>query len=199
VIYHRFSKHPVPRPTTSQGVLESGDDHASVVPAPHSKFALLALAVVLWPLIWPSSWSVEGRRECRVPPGEDPFRVLHAPTCDEPIDAYHQRVRELVRDLEPGAVLFTGWTLLYPDYYVAHVEMGRTDLIFVQDYPQADCFELADSAVEYAEEMAGGGHAVYFTHVVAKIAKKFELAKVQRGRDKLFRLGAKKINSPGCP
>lgn len=177
--------------------IESGDAHASVVPAPHCKFGLIALAVVLWPLAWPSSWSVEGRRECLVPPGEPPFRVLYAPTCKEPIDVYHQRVRELVHDLEPGAVLFTGWDLLYPDYYVAHVESDRKDLVFVQDYPQADCHELADSAVEYAEEMAANGHPVYFTHVVGKIAAKFELDEVQRGRDKLYRLGAKKLNSPG--
>ena len=160
---------------------------------PHSKFGLLALAIVLWPLIWPSSWSVERRRECLVPPGEEPFCVLYAPTCQEPIEVYHQRVRDLVHDLEPGAVLFTGWTLLYPDYYVAHIEMGRTDLIFVQDYPQADCFELADSAVEYAEEMAATGHPVYFTHIVGKIAAKFELAEVHRGRDTLFRDGSQEI------
>ncbi len=153
---------------------------------------VLALALVLWPLAWPSSWTAEGRRECRVPPGEPPFRVLYAPTCKEPIDVYHQRVRDLVRELEPGAVLFTGWDLLYPDYYVAHVEMGRTDLIFVQDYPQADCFQLADSAVEYAHEMASTGHAVYFTHIVGKIVAKFELAEVRRGRDTLYRLGPRK-------
>ena len=165
--------------------------------SPCSKLGLLALAIVLWPLVWPSSWSVEGRRECCVPPGEPAFRVLYAPTCKEPIDVYHQRVRDLVHDLEPGAVLFTGWDLLYPDYYVAHIEMGRTDLIFVQDYPQADCFELADSAVEYAQEMASTGHSVYFTHKVGKIAAKFEFTQVQRGRDTLQRLGPKKLNSPG--
>ena len=160
---------------------------------PHSLWSLLALVVILWPLFWPGSWSVERRRECRVPPGEDPFRVLYAPTCKEPIEVYHQRVRAMVRDLEPGAVLFTGWTLLYADYYVAHVELGRTDLVFVQDYPQADCFELADSAVEYAAEMASTGHAVYFTHIVGKIAAKYRLTEVQRGRDKLYRMGPKLV------
>ncbi len=52
----------------------------------------------------------------------------------------------------------------------------------------------------YAEEMAATGHAVYFTHDVGKkITTKFELAEVRRGRDTLYRMGPKKINSPGRP
>ena len=152
---------------------------------------IAALAVVLWPLLWPSAWTVEGRRACQVPPGEDPFLVNYAPTCGESMDRFHDRVRLLVRDLEPDAVVFTGWCLLYPYYYVAHVEQGRTDLVFFQDYPHPYYFELADSAVEFTE-LNAPHRPVYFTHVVRKVAEKFEMTPVVRGRDTLYRVGAKK-------
>jgi hypothetical protein len=151
----------------------------------------VALAIVLWPLAWPSAWTVEGRRACQVPPGEDPFLVNYAPTCGEPMEQFHERVRLLVHDLEPHAVVFTGWCLLYPYYYVAHVELGRTDLVFLQDYPHPYYFELADSAVEFTEENAPH-RPVYFTHVVRKVAERFEMTPVPRGRDTLYRVGAKK-------
>ena len=64
---------------------ESGNE------SPHSILAILAVAVVLSPLLWPSSWTCEGRRECLVPPGEDPFRVLYAPTCKQPIERLSSR------------------------------------------------------------------------------------------------------------
>ena len=148
---------------------------------------LLGLGIVLWPLARPGAWNVEGRRECRVPPEEDPFRVEWSPTFQEPIDQFHQRVRELVHDLEPGAIVFTGWCPLYAYYYVAHVELDRTDLVFLQDYPHPYTFELADSAVEYAAEMSPF-RPVYFTHVVRKVAERLEMAPVRRGRDTLYRV-----------
>jgi len=48
-----------------------------------------------------------------------------------------------------NAIIFLNWDLLYPSYYVAHVELGRTDLMFVESYPADDQDGLADSVLEF--------------------------------------------------
>jgi hypothetical protein len=151
-------------------------------PVTHDLFpCLLGLAVVIWPLLWPDAWNVERRRECWVPPEEDLFRVEQSPKL-------HQQARDLVHDLEPGAVLFTGWCPLYAYYYVAYVEQNRRDLEFIQDYPRANYFELADSALDYVKEVSPR-RPVYFTHIVRKVAAVFEMTPVRRGQETLYRVG----------
>ena len=101
---------------------------------------LIALALVVWPLFRADAWNDEHRRDARVPPGEDPFRVEYSPTFREPIEDFRQRARLLVDALEPGAVVFTGWchsirTITWPTWRKA----GR-DLTFYQDYPHPRTF-----------------------------------------------------------
>jgi len=145
---------------------------------------ILGLAVVLSPMAFPGAWNEEGRRRCWAPPEAEPLGVEYSPT-------FHSRVRLLVRDLEDDAVLFTGWSQLYPCYYVAHVEQGRTEMVFFQDYPQPYHFELADSALKYVRRMAPT-RPVYFTHVVKKVDEEFELEAVRRGRQTLYLVGSQK-------
>ena len=145
---------------------------------------VLGLAVVLWPLAWPEAWNSERRRDAWTPPQEDLFLVEHSPEL-------HEAARRLVDDLEPGAVLFTGWCPLYAYDYVAFVERGRTDLAFYQDYPRAYSFELADSALDCVKE-ASRTRPVYFTHVVRKVAAAVEMTPVRRGRETLYRVGRPK-------
>jgi len=156
-------------------------------PSGHSPAALnatlgaLGLAVVMSPMVFPAAWNDEGRRDCWTPPEAEPFQIAYSP-------AFHGEIRQLVRDLEDDAVLFTGWSQLYPCYYVAHVEQGRTRMVFIQDYPQPYYFELADSALQYVRRTAPT-RPVYFTHVVGKVEEQFELKPVRRGRQILYRVG----------
>ncbi|MFH1267635.1 MAG: hypothetical protein ABIK89_18115, partial [Planctomycetota bacterium] len=150
--------------------------------APNAVLGLLGLAVVISPMAFPGAWNEEGRRQCWTPPEAEPFRAEHSLTL-------RFQVRLLVRELEDDAVLFTGWSQLYPCYYVAHVEQGRTEMVFIQDYPQSYHFELADSALEYVRRTAPG-RPVYFTHVVEKVDEEFELEPVRRGRQTLYRVGS---------
>jgi len=48
-----------------------------------------------------------------------------------------------------NAIVFLDRGLLCPSYYVAHIELGRTDLIFVETYPADDQDGLADSVLEF--------------------------------------------------
>jgi hypothetical protein len=143
--------------------------------------AILGLVVVVSPLFSSAAWSADGRRRCWVPPEEEPLRVEHSAL-------FHQEIRQLVTGLEDDAVLFVGWSRLYPCYYVAHLEQGRTQMVFIQDYPRPYHFELADSALEYVEEVAPT-RPVYFTHVVAKVENVLPLEPVHCGREILYRVG----------
>lgn len=156
-------------------------------PPRHSPAALgallgiLGLTVVVSPMWFSGAWNDEGRRDCWAPPEAEPFRVAYSAS-------FHREVRYLVDDLEDDAVLFVGWSELYPCYYVAHVEQGRTDMVFIHDYPQPFHFELADSALGYVES-AVLDRPVYFTHVVDKVERRFELKPVRRGHETLYRVG----------
>ncbi|PKO19048.1 MAG: hypothetical protein CVU39_00420 [Chloroflexi bacterium HGW-Chloroflexi-10] len=69
-------------------------------------------------------------------PIEDPFWV-------------QEEAASLVNALEPDAIVFTGWDMLYPYYFVAHLEQGRTQMRFHETYPQEGMSGLADSTVIY--------------------------------------------------
>ena len=88
-------------------------------------------------------------------------------------------------------MVFTGWCHLYPYYYVAHLENGRTDLTFIQDYPHPYHFELADSALEYVKHLkqVSPHRPVYFSGVVTKVADAFEMEETRRGSETLYRVG----------
>ena len=151
--------------------------------------AIAGLCLVLWPMLSADAFNSEGRRIANLPPEEQdaPFGVEYS-------TEFHQHVRELIADFEPDAVVFTGWCLVYPYYYVAHVEMGRTDMEFLQDYPHPYHFELADSALAYVEEVSPH-RPVYFTHIVAKVAEVFEIEPIRRGGETFFRVG-KRLKRP---
>jgi hypothetical protein len=58
----------------------------------------------------------------------------------------------LVNSLENNAILLTDWDLLYPCYYVAHVEEERLGMMFIQAYPALDQRALAESAREFLRQ-----------------------------------------------
>jgi len=147
----------------------------------NTTLGLLGLTVVISPMLFAGAWNDQGRRECWVPPEAAPFPAEHSP-------AFHRQIRLLVDGLEDDAVLFIGWPQLYPCYYVAHVEQGRTRMVFIQDYPHPYHFQLADSALEYVRQ-AAPARPVYFTHVVGKIEGRFQLTPVRRGGQTLYRVG----------
>lgn len=146
--------------------------------------AILGVIAVLLPMTFPRAWNEEGRRKCWVPPEEDPPRVEYSAR-------FHQDVRELIGKLEDDAVVFTGWCVIYPYYYVAHVEQGRTGIVILHDYPTANHFELADSALEYVKHVkqVTPDRPIYFTHVVRKVADVFELEPAHTGLENLYRVG----------
>ena len=167
----------------------------AISPAAWDRLAAAAgLCLVIWPMAFTDAWNVEGRRRVWLPPQEQdtPFRVEYSAQ-------FHRQVRELIDDLEPDAVVFVGWCLVYPYYYVAHVEQGRTQMQFIHDYPMKDHFDLADSALEYVRQVSPQRPVYFADHraIEKRPGKLFELRPVRRGRELLYRVGGiKATKSP---
>jgi hypothetical protein len=64
-------------------------------------------------------------------------------------------------------------------------------LLFFQDYPHADYYELADSAVDHVRRTSPA-RPVYFTHIVRRVSELYELTPVKRGEETLYKVGKKK-------
>lgn len=61
----------------------------------------------------------------------------------------HDEAKVLVNAVEPDAIVFTSWDMLYPYYFVAHVEQGKTGMAFHETYPQDGMNGLAESTADY--------------------------------------------------
>jgi hypothetical protein len=113
----------------------------------------LGLILLLF-LSIPSAYIAEAVRAGRIEflntmYGNFPFNEYPYPV-NEPERVY-QQAKTLVDKLEDNAIVFTDWETLYPLYYVAHVEEGRTGMAFHETFPQDGVTRLADSAVTYIE------------------------------------------------
>ncbi len=160
--------------------------------------ALVGLGVIAWPMLLADAWK-DGRRNFWLPPGEeDAFQIKDSPK-------FHREVRQLIKALEPNALVFTGWCTLYPYYYVARIEQGRTDLQFIQYDPHPGQKELAKSAVEHIQEVLLKRQrpvyftvpAEYFDRAGKKLAELFEVGPVRRGRETLYRVREKGLVGGG--
>ena len=88
----------------------------------------------------------------------------------------HVDARRIVNQLEDDAILFTDWNRLYPAYYVAHVEQGRTGIWVHETYP---CCErgLSKTAMEYIAANIGL-RPIYFTQSDPALTTRYRLVTV---------------------
>ncbi len=144
--------------------------------------AAVGVIVVICPMLWADAWGPDGRRTAWLP--QEERDAMPVADCAK----FHEEVRLLIDDLEDDAIVVTGWCTLYPYYYVAHIEQGRTGMVFIQNFPQKDHFELADSLLQYVEEVSPH-RPVYFTEARKRATERFELRPVKRGGATLYRVG----------
>lgn len=142
--------------------------------------ALLAMGLSMWPMLAPR-W--EAIRD-----GEVPFAGEQAYPYDRNADTLHRTAMATVSQLEPNAIVFTDWYWLYPCYYVAHIELGRTDLQFVETAPRNDKGGLASSVIEFVREKIEV-HPIYFTQRVQALERAgFRLMPVSIGPTRFFKV-----------
>ena len=82
------------------------------------------------------------------------LRHVEIPGYPFPIDhpgAVQTEAQGIVDSVEEDAIVFVPWDLLYPCYFVAHIEESRTSLDFHETYPQEGVSRLADSTLAYIE------------------------------------------------
>jgi hypothetical protein len=97
------------------------------------------------------------------------------------------KLAALVSSLEDDAALFTDWDLLYPCYYVAHVEQERTGITFLQAYPAIGQRELAESARQFLREQSPY-RPIYFLEPLPELANEFAFERSIKGGWTVFRI-----------
>jgi hypothetical protein len=105
-------------------------------------------------------------------------------------DEYTYRVAyATVIKLPDNAIIFTEWDIMWPYYYVAHLEEGRMDLAFIEAFPADDQENLAASLVSYIEENAAD-RPMYFDRRISQLEgiEGLRMGPARIGPTRLFKL-----------
>lgn len=150
---------------------EIGDLYVFFISA-YVLMVLLAAAGIAQLSAWAAGWGQLNSRLVQIGVGLVCLVLLLAPTAAERLAAlrageahfsfywhkpenelasWRSALRSTVRDLEPNAILMADWYDLYPYYYVAYIEMDRSDLRFIEARPAADPPGLSASAVQFIQ------------------------------------------------
>ena len=106
--------------------------------------AILVLAFVVWPVLQ--------TRQDELLSGEVTFEFEEYPQYDPNLKLV---AAATVAKLPENAIVFSGWDMMWPYYYAAHLENKRSDLLFIETYPADDQEQLADSLVEFVVDNLG--------------------------------------------
>lgn len=95
---------------------------------------------------------------------------------------------KMIDGLDDNAIVFTKWMNLYLDYYVAHVERGRTGITFIQFDPQsqAGVTDAAESLLAYIDANLEQ-RPIYFTEIWPALTGHYKLVE-QPGMIKLYKI-----------
>jgi len=95
---------------------------------------------------------------------------------------------KMIDGLEDNAIVFTKWMNLYLDYYVAHVERGRTGITFIQYDPQsqAGVTDAAESLLAFINSNLDQ-RPMYITEYWPALHGHFKLVE-QPGMVKLYKI-----------
>ena len=146
--------------------------------------AVLVLIVAVWPIFQPRLDTV---RQGSVAFTWDDFEEYPVPPNSSSRDV-QSLLRLSLADAPENATIFLDWDMLYPSYYVAHIELGRTDLMFVETYPADDQENLADSVLEFITTRQTE-HPVFVSDRLPELsAAGYHLAPFRFGPTRLYRV-----------
>lgn len=93
----------------------------------------------------------------------------------------YQQVLLVVKELEPNAIMFQDWRLLYPYWYAASIELGRTDLRFIEQNPYHEPPGFPTSTVKFIRANIGQ-HPIYLVYLQPEVVQAgFKLLPVHIG------------------
>jgi hypothetical protein len=101
---------------------------------------------------------------------------------------YQVSISKFTAALDENAILFTDWGKLFPLFYTSRIEQGRTDLQFLETYPQDESLGISQSEIELIQQNIDT-HPIYFdTHVTGLLKAGYRLAAVWRGPMKIYKV-----------
>jgi hypothetical protein len=81
--------------------------------------------------------------------GQVPFLGQRGYVVDNNTALMYQVASNVVKDLEPNAIVFQNWNVLYQYWYAASIEQNRADLRFIEQNPFHEPSTLAQSTIEF--------------------------------------------------
>jgi hypothetical protein len=146
--------------------------------------AVLVLVVAVWPVLWPR---LDAVRQGSVAFTWDDFEEYPVGP-NGSFEDVQAVLRVSLADAPENAIVFLDWDLLYPSYYVAHIELGRSDLMFVETYRADDQDGLADSALEFIATRQAGHPVLVSDRLPELSCAGYHLAPLRVGPTRLYRL-----------
>jgi len=143
--------------------------------------AMLALLFIgVLPVLAPRWPSVQ---QGKLPFLNDPGYVV-----DSTFNLSYQQVLLVLKELEPDAILFQNWPLLYPYWYAALIEQGRTDLRFIEQNPYHEPPDFPTSTIEFIRANLDQ-HPIYLADYKAELVRAgFRLLPVQMGFAQFYKV-----------
>jgi 4-amino-4-deoxy-L-arabinose transferase-like glycosyltransferase len=146
--------------------------------------AALVLIVAVWPVFQPRLDAVRQGKVAFTSDDSDEYPAS-AHSSSEDLQAL---LRPSLIDAPENAIIFLDWDRLYPSYYVAHIELGRSDLMFVETYAADDQRGLASSVLEFIATHQAE-HPVFVSDRLPELlAAGYSLAPLRVGPTRLYRV-----------
>lgn len=103
------------------------------------------------------------------------------------MEARRLTIRGAMEDLPENAIVLIGWDLLYNYAYMANVELGRTEMTFMEAYPFSTKEGMAESLVAYLTKELYNGRPVYAAEEFGELTQHgMTLAPVYIGSQRWF-------------
>jgi 4-amino-4-deoxy-L-arabinose transferase-like glycosyltransferase len=126
--------------------------------------AILVVVLAAWPVFQPYQQAFAA--------GEVPFDFDEYPVYDESV---HLRAAALVANLPEAAIVFTDWDMMWPYYHTAYLENGRSDLIFIETFPDDSGDGIADSMAVYVADHIND-HPIFFEERISQLEQTGDLS-----------------------
>jgi hypothetical protein len=125
-----------------------------------NRAGLLIQPAVWLLLVWLAVAPVYESRAAFLQEGEARWDFMGLPSNRE-LNNWRTLVRYNVRAMETDTIVLMDWYNLYGYFYAAHVEEGRTDLLFLEAYPYSTRPGMPDSLLVYIGDRLDEGRPVY--------------------------------------
>jgi hypothetical protein len=102
-------------------------------------------------------------------------------------EAEHAALRLSIQEIPENAIVFTDWDLLYPSYYVADFELGRTDLCFIETFPADEQEGLATSVLEFIATQQAAHPILFAERSADLLTAGYRLVPLRAGPTRLYR------------